>query len=153
DIRARGQSVDEHKAFLGDVYRTIQTEWSALNPDELPQLIEGMLLALNQKHIMLYYVNPSAQALVDTLGWGGEQLAPQNTDYLLLADANLSGNKSNNSIQRSISYDVNLLEDGSAGQRLAIQYDYLDRVAANDPAVNPTYHGVLIYRNRLQIFT
>ena len=153
DIRAGGQSVDAHKEFLGDVYRAIQSEWSALSSDDLPYLIEALLSALEQKHIMLYFDDANAQAVVDVMGWGGDLLSAENADFVLVADANLSGNKSNHSIQRSLSYDVNLLEDGSAEQRLAIQYDYLDRIARNDPAVNPVFHGPLLYVNRLQIFT
>lgn len=153
DIRAGGQSVDAHKEFLGDVYRAIQSDWSNLPSDELPRLIEALLSALEQKHIMLYFDDANAQAVVDTLGWGGDLLETEGYDYILVADANLSGNKSNNSIQRSFSYDVNLLDDGSAEQRLAIQYDYLDRIARDDPAVNPEFHGPLLYLNRIQIFT
>ena len=153
DIRADGQTVDAHKIFLSDVYQSIQSEWSSIELDALPELLDAMLIALEQKHIMLYFVDTEAQFLVDTLNWGGEQLVSDNYDYLLVADANVSGNKSNNSIHRNISYDVNLFADGSAEQRLAIQYDYLAGIAANDPAVNPTYHGPLLYLNRLQIFT
>ena len=153
DIRSDGAAADEHKIFLAAVYQAIHSEWSRLPETELPKLLAALLTGLQEKHILLYYTDNTAQAAIENLGWGGQQLSGNGYDYLLVADANISGNKSNNSIQRSIAYDVEILLDGSINQRLAIQYDYLDTIAQDDAAVNPRYHGPLIYLNRLQLFT
>lgn len=69
----------------------------------------------------------------------------------MVADANL-GNKSNHSILRHLTYDVDIQTDGTLHSRTAVAYDYSDRVASTDPAINPEYHGPLDYSNLLQIF-
>ena len=52
----------------------------------------------------------------------------------MVADANL-GNKSNHSILQSLTYDVSLQADGTINGRATVAYDYSDRVASLDPAV------------------
>src|SRR5690606_10518891 len=71
--------------------------------------------------------------------------------YLLVAEANL-GNKSNNSINQPITYDVEILPDGSLNSRLTVVYEYFDDIASTDPAIDAEYHGALDYRSLLQIF-
>lgn len=153
DLRSVGSDTDDHKIFLAAVYGAIQLEWSRLPETELPQLLVALLTGLQEKHILLYYADATPQNAIQQMGWGGKQSSGVGTDYLLVADANLSGNKSNNSIYRSLAYDVEIQLDGSVTQHLTIQYDYLDKIAQNDPAVNPNFHGPLIYLNRLQVFT
>jgi len=153
DIRSGGAATDEHKIFLAAVYRAIQTRWSDLPNAELPNLLLALLTGLQEKHILLYYEDTSSQDVVEQMGWGGKQLPSLGYDYLLVADANITGNKSNNSISRSTAYDVELLPDGTVNQRLAIQYDYLDTIAQKDPAVNVYYHGPLVYVNQMQLYT
>jgi hypothetical protein len=69
----------------------------------------------------------------------------------MTADANL-GNKSNHSIARDLTYDVDIQADGTLKSRVTISYDYSQRVAASDPAVDAKHNGPLDYDNLLQIF-
>jgi hypothetical protein len=99
---------------------------------------------------MLYFDDSQLNQSVNVLGWSGAQLPVTDHDYLLVADANL-GNKSNHSISRQLTYDVDIQADGILNIRAAIGYDYPRQIAETDPAVNPAYHGPLDYENLLQV--
>jgi hypothetical protein len=109
------------------------------------------LRALQEKHVMIYFKDPKLNEIVNLLNWSGAQ-TPGDYDYLMVADANL-GNKSNSSVFRQLTYDVNIQPDGSLRSRATISYDYSDAVAKNDPAVKPEhYRNQKDYANLLQIF-
>jgi hypothetical protein len=154
DIRASAEGDDPHKAYIADVYQAIFQDWQAASadPETSTLLLNEMLGAVQQKHVMLYFADEHLNDAVTALGWSGEQMPAPDHDYVMVVDANL-GNKSNRSILRHLTYDVDIQPDGVLTSRLAIGYDYSDRLAANDPAVNPAKHGPLNYRNLLQVFT
>lgn len=153
EIRADGEGDLPHKRFLAALYQQIFAQWQDSNAD--PQirerLIGAILQALQEKHIMLHFADANLNEATDLLGWSGAQSTPNHNDYLMVVDANL-GNKSNHSISRDLTYDVDIQSDGTVKSRLTVSYDYSKRVAAEDPAVNPKYHGPLDYDNLLQVF-
>ena len=154
DIRATGANEQGHKRFIADLYQKIFDDWqtASADPDTGAKLLGEVLSGLQEKHIMLYFANEPMNQALTLLGWSGKQESGIGHDYLLVADANL-GNKSNRSIIRQFTYDVDIQRDGRLKNRLAVAYDYADRVAANDPAVDAEFHGPLDYRNLIQVFT
>lgn len=153
DIRAFGEGELPHKRFVADVYRQIFSDWQTVSEQaqKNADLLGVALEALQQKHIMIYFPDERLSQAMDLLGWSGRQAPAVDHDYLLVADANL-GNKSNRSILRQTTYDVQIRPDGTLHGRATIAYDYPARLADQDPAVNPLYHGRLDYGNLLQVF-
>lgn len=151
DIREQGDL--EHKRFVAALYKQIFGDWQSLNHDQEKSaaLLNATLKALQEKHLMFYFADESLNQAIETLGWSGAQTPAATHDYLLVADANL-GNKSNHSITRQITYDVDIQIDGTLAARLAIAYDYAAVVADQDPAIDPRYHGPLDYNNLMQVF-
>ncbi|MBZ0285207.1 MAG: DUF4012 domain-containing protein [Anaerolineae bacterium] len=143
-----------HKKFLSDLYRQIITSWQTIsqNADGNIRLIEAIVKALQEKHVMIYFSDNRLSSVIDLLGWSGQQTPTAHADYLMVADANL-GNKSNRSIIRSMVYETIINLDGSLNSRLAISYEYPDLLAAFDPAVRPEHYWVRKdYFNLFQIF-
>jgi hypothetical protein len=122
-----------------------------LEADKTPDLLGAMLEGLQSKHIMFYFADDEVNTAISQLGWIGSQLPATEHDYILVADTNL-GNKSNHSIDRSLTYDATIDFDGSVSSRLSLRYDYFASVAENDPAIDEAYHGPLNYRNLMQVF-
>lgn len=153
-IRADADGDAEHKQFLAELYRQIFTDWQtyATDPEVSGRIFSVLLRALREKHIMLYFVDEGLNRAVAQLGWSGAQASAAGTDYLMVVDANL-GNKSNSSVRRQITYDVQIQADGTLSNRATIAYDYSAAVADLDPAVNEQFHGPLDYDNLLQVFT
>jgi Protein of unknown function (DUF4012) len=151
DIRAFGEGLTPHKQFVATVYQSIFEKWQVLDSEQTPDLLGAMLEGLQSRHIMVYFADTDVNDTISQLGWTGSQLPANNNDYILVADSNL-GNKSNNSIDRTLTYDVLIQADGSLSSRLSVRYDYFASVAENDPAIDQEYHGELDYRNLMQIF-
>ena len=154
NIRTVGEGEVPHKRFLAALYQQIFNDWQLASADPtLSTLLMGEVLeSLQQKHMMLYFADESMNNALDALNWSGRQAPARTHDYLLIADANM-GNKSNRSVMRQLTYDVDIQPDGGLNSRTTITYDYPERIAASDPAVNEAYHGPLDYVNLLQVFT
>lgn len=153
DIRAFGEGDAPHKRFLAALYRQIFSDWQATasDPQTSGQILGVLLRALQEKHIMLYFADENLNNAVELLGWAGGQESGIGRDYLMVVDANL-GNKSNSSIRRQMTYDVQINPDGSVASRTTVLYDYPSTVADADPAVNPEFHGPIDYNNLLQVY-
>ena len=151
DIRASGLAEAEHKRFVSAIYETIFSDWRTLDQERSADMLGALLEGMRQRHIMLYFDNDEANEALAKLGWAGKQDPATNIDYVMVADANL-GNKSNNSVIRSITYDVLISEDGSTNSKLGVFYDYPATLADNDPAVDPDFHGQLDYYAITQVF-
>jgi hypothetical protein len=153
DIRAFGGDELAHKRFVASLYREIFARWQTLNQDQerSAQLLGVLLQALQRKHMMFYFTDARLNQMMDYLGWSGRQIPAVNQDYLMVADANL-GNKSNRSIIRQLTYDVQIEPDDRLESRVTVAYDYPRSLASADPAVDEQYHGPLDYSNLLQVF-
>lgn len=153
DIRAFGEGDTPHKEFLAALYRQIFSHWQtvASDPQKSPAILNALLRALQEKHIMLYLVDENINSAVELLGWSGRQRDALDGDYLMVVDANL-GNKSNSSIRRQVIYDVDIQPDRSIESRATILYDYAASIAEKDPAVNEAFHGRLDYNNLFQLY-
>ncbi|MCC6804280.1 MAG: DUF4012 domain-containing protein [Anaerolineae bacterium] len=153
DIRAYGGGDLPHKRFLVALYQEIFKEWqgATLDSTQNAQLLGALLQALQEKHIMLYFEDEQLNNAINLLGWSGAQAPAVDHDYLMVADANL-GNKSNHSIIRSLTYDVDIQSSGEVNGRTTVSYDYSAHIAENDPGVNPDANGPLDYASLVQIF-
>lgn len=153
DIRAYGNGDLPHKRFLVALYQEIFKKWQSatLDSEQNTRLVGALLQTLQEKHIMLYFSDPQLDDAINLLGWSGTQAPAIDNDYLMVADANL-GNKSNHSIIRSLTYDVDIQSTGEILGRATISYDYSAHIAENDPGVNPDANGPLDYGNLLQVF-
>jgi hypothetical protein len=151
DIRAFGEGEQAHKRFVADLYQQIFSDWQDIDQQKSGDLLGALLQAIQEKHIMLHFADERLNEAVDRMGWSGAQVPALDHDYLLVADANL-GNKSNRSIIRQLTYDVEVQPDGSLRSRATVSYDYPASIAEQDPAIDPVYHGPLNYNNLMQVF-
>jgi hypothetical protein len=153
DIRAVGEGNTPHKRFLSSVYHQIFADWQEIGQDtEANTDMWGAILrALQEKHIMVYFSNDHINEATSSLNWSGEQIDAVGHDYIMVVDANL-GNKSNHSVSRQLTYDVELQLDQTLRSRLTVAYNYPSTIAEDDPAVDARYHGPLDYNNLMQVF-
>ena len=149
EIRADHSDDINHKQFLAALYRQIFQDWQSVDSMTAIDMRGAALQALQEKHIMIYFTNQELNRAMDVLGWLGAQEPGTANDYLMVVDANL-GNKANRSVNRQLTYDVEIQPDRSLKSRLAIGYDYSARVAENDPAVGPQ-HGSINYNSLIQV--
>jgi hypothetical protein len=155
DIRAYSSGPEPHKQFVADIYQRIMESWQSAtrDPQRNTLILNALLRAAQEKHLMVHMAQDELNTAVDLLGWSGAQARsiPPGIDYLMVVDGNMS-NKSSRSIRRSYIYDVTLNDDLSADKRITLNYEFPADVARNDPAVNPEFHGTLDYTSLVQIY-
>lgn len=153
DLRSSGEGNTPHKQFLAALYKQIFADWQAMgsDPARSASMLNALLQALREKHLMLYFADERLDNALNLLNWSGRQVDAVSTDYLMVVDTNL-GNKSNHSVQRNEISDIEINADHSVLTHLTISYDYPESVASLDPAVNADYHGPVTYNNLLQVY-
>ena len=145
-------SDDPRKDFTSAIYNQLLSQWQSLTPEQDSQLFTAVLQGLSEKHIMIYYLDDKIDQAVHLLGWDGAQMPGTTNDYLMFADTNM-GSKSNRSIQRQITYDVDIAADGTLNSRATVAYDYSTQLAAQDPGVTNKVYNDINYFNLLQVYT
>lgn len=152
-VRAEGEGDTPHKVFLATLYQQIMADWQKVPAERKADVLGAQLRALREKHIILYFTDDRLNTAVAALDWAGVVEPAVENDYLLVADANVGGNKSGRSIRRQLTYDVEIRSDGTLSSRLTVAYDYAAVVAEQDPAVHPEHYRDIDYFNTLQVFT
>lgn len=153
EIRAEGEGDLPHKRFVAALYKQILADWRSVDSSRSADVRRAVFQALQEKHIMIYFTGDasSLNKAADDLGWAGKQDPGTQYDYLMVADANL-GSKSSRSVIRQLTYDVEILSDGSLNSRASVAYDFSAQVAESDPAVRPAHYTDINYHTMLQLF-
>ncbi len=99
---------NEPKSILRGLIPTL--ERALLRPSVLPKL--GPLLGqeLRQRQIQLFHTNPTIQAEIEQLSWGGV-LPDSSDDFLLVNNASVGGQKSSLNVTQQVA--VSLTREGS----------------------------------------
>lgn len=100
----------ERKQFIGIVASHILNQATSLSPDGLLHLAQAMGRALQQGDLLLYFRNPREEALLHHLRLDGA-IDPTSSDYLFPVDTNLSFNKLNPYIHKTLSDAVRIRPD------------------------------------------
>lgn len=109
------------KEIVGPLMNSILSNALGQPKDKLPDLFQAGFNSLLQKHILLYMFDENAQKGVEAFGIGGE-LKSYDGDYLMIADANLGGRKSNLYVTQEVVQDIEVAGDGTVTKTLTINY-------------------------------
>lgn len=99
----------DRKEIIGDLSSRLMDELFALEKSQFPQLWETFVDNVDQKQILIYVDDPITQQLVEEQNWSGEMRSYEG-DYLMFVDANLAALKTDNVMERELTYSVS--EDG-----------------------------------------
>ncbi len=89
--------------------------------NKMPALATVLERGASEKHVVLFFNDPSLEKLVDGANFGGEVRAPL-SDSLLVDDANLGGTKGDLFVSRSYSLSATVSSDGNVSDRLVLHY-------------------------------
>ena len=128
------------KDVAADLLAALVTHLMGSTPaSDLPALATAMGQALEQRHVALYVKSRSSQALLEDLGWSGNQ-RPTEGDYLMVVDSNVGFNKVNPNIEQAIDHHVTLEPSGAGMSHLVLSYRHL--VERPTPACrHESYYG------------
>jgi Protein of unknown function (DUF4012) len=113
-------NVPNRKGFLGDLMKEVIARLSSAKSDQWPNIINTMLAAANEKHVLFYSKDPSVEALIEKYDWAG-RINGTTEDYLHVNNSNFAGAKSNLYIQEKIIQDITITEDGTVSKKVTVQ--------------------------------
>ena len=137
----------QKKSFLSSVADSL-----LLHLEDSPSIgaLEGLLKALNEKQMAVYFEETELQDLSDSLYWTGKVISPRCTvttstcalDYLFAYDANLGVNKANFFVTKSESLHVTFDKEGNVDHKL--------RIIIRNNSPNEVFPGG-VYKNYFQV--
>ena len=77
--------------------------------------------SIKQKHLLMYFKDPSRQEAVEALGAAG-RINDYVGDYLHISDTNFAGAKSNMFVTQEVEQNASVNEDGSVTRKLILTY-------------------------------
>jgi hypothetical protein len=111
------------KDFMGILAQSMLASVQAGGrPDQLSALVWAVKRAIDEKHILMYFHEPTVQRLLSATGMDGTLHHRTGEDYLLVLDTNMGYNKVNLNVDQHIEYEVNLADDASPRANLTITY-------------------------------
>lgn len=117
----RGIPERERKEIVGEVLRHILDRMYGIRTDQFKSFLNLVERQLNEKHILLYFKNPSLQDLARSSHWSGE-IRDVPGDYLLVVDSNMISAKTDPVIKKKIRYSVQQSAQGRLVSRVELSY-------------------------------
>lgn len=107
EIGFSGQGIPrpQRKAIIAELGHALIAKLFALPVYRWPEVLHRVRAAFDEKHILLYAVDPAVQEIVLRNEWAGH-LGDGSADYLAVVDANMFALKTDPYVQRSIAYRV-----------------------------------------------
>lgn len=139
----------QKKNFLQAVFQSLilKLEEGVFDPWKLGLILRGLF---EEKQAVVYFEDPSLQAVFDELFWTGRVVSTECnfqkdcfSDYLYVVDANLGVNKTNFFVQRTIRLNTTVGSDRVVNNILTLDY-YNESVPSVFPGGN--------YKNYVQIY-
>jgi len=113
------------KSFISGLGKIlIQKLLSTRDRTVLTDLANKSLYLFNGGHVLIYFDNPDAQAVLSDLKMDGAVHLPAMGDFLMLVDSNVGFNKVDAVIKRSIAYNVDLSHPEKPTAQLKIHYQH-----------------------------
>ncbi len=119
----------QKKDFLGSLVGAILAKTTGSKSLQ-PALLRAFVHALRGGDVLLWFTDGQAQAVVERLDWAGRMPASDQcigevegtclSDYFMLVEANMSVNKVNYFLKRSIHHSIVFEEDGSASESVQV---------------------------------
>ena len=119
--------VEYNVAFLKSLASHFFEKVTASNPDQWFSLGRAFARALAEKHMFLYFNDPSVQQSFTELDWSGEVKQPDG-DYLMAVDSNVGGQevlayKPNMYVKPKMSVEVTRLKDSTLRHHITYTLD------------------------------
>ncbi len=104
-------------------------------------LLQAILRALEEKHLLIYDRRPETAKLLYDLGWDGH-IDRSDGDYFMAVEANVSFNKASGRIGRSLDYSISLNHDGGGDVTVELRYQHRGHNPVDFCDPTPRYDAV-----------
>jgi len=100
------------KQFLADLAPKLLEKIFSANGEQMQQLMQMSVQALNERQILLYFNDEQTQQLISQLGWDG-RVRTTGGDFLSVVHSNIAGGKTDRVIKETIHHQAQIQPDGS----------------------------------------
>lgn len=118
--------IGERKDFLGPLAdamrRRLIGDFRSIDPLFLAETIHR---AATEKHLQFYARDPHIAAVLDEINWDGRLEPPFQGDFLMLVETNVGYNKVNSLVERELTYEVELRENGTGAAILTANHKHM----------------------------
>ncbi|HNQ31058.1 MAG TPA: DUF4012 domain-containing protein [Candidatus Woesebacteria bacterium] len=98
-----GYARGDRKAILGSLLKDLMNFAIGASPSKYwGRVTQTMLQNMDEKHVLLYFIDPTSQAAVEKMGWAGRLEVQEGIDYLHINNVNFGGQKSNLFVEESV---------------------------------------------------
>lgn len=115
-----GLDDSQRKDVIGALATQLLDQLFGLPRSEFASIWEAFRTSVDEKEILIYIENPITQQLIVEQNWAGEMKAYE-SDTLMVVDANLAALKTDDVMQRNITYSV-AEEDGELVGTMQMKY-------------------------------
>jgi hypothetical protein len=146
--------------FAGEIRNRIENDIGSVDPLTLGR---NMYQAGRTKRLQLYFRDPEIMAVLQEINWDGRLENIPQQDFLMVADTNMGYNKANIYIDRALTYDLILNEEGTGDANLTVTHNHrgpasdsvCQQDTADEYAVAQNYIEIAdqCYFNYLRLFT
>src|SRR3989338_5658456 len=113
---------EDRKGILGDLMYQLFYKAIGFSPSKYwGALVQDMFKNLNQKHIILYFVDSDLQKSVEKLNFAG-RIRDYSGDYLHVNNVNFAGAKANLFTSQSISSKTKLNDNGKITREVTVEF-------------------------------
>lgn len=113
--------VDNRKGVLGPLMREIIVKAYAAPKAWWDDLFKVIVDNTSNKHLVFYFADEELQQAAESLGAAG-RVSETEGDYLLVADVNLGGAKSNFFVTQDVTSQLDIAADGTVKRTLTVTY-------------------------------
>jgi hypothetical protein len=95
----------ERKAILSSLLRELMFKAIGFSPSRYwGRLVQTMIINMDEKHILLNFVDKDTQSAVEKMGWAGRVAENDKNDYLHFVGVNFGGQKSNLFVKEQVDF-------------------------------------------------
>lgn len=116
-----GLKEEFRKNIIGELANVLIKKIFNLPKEKFVPLVLTLFKSLNEKQVLIYLSNEEIQKFVEEEGWGG-RIKEFDGDYLASIDANMASLKTDEYVDRTLHYEVNLDTNDKAKAKLSIMY-------------------------------
>src|SRR3989344_6832310 len=114
---------NERKAIISPLMQQMIAMIFSAPQSKWPQVISTILSSFSQKHVLLYFKEPLAQAAVEKVNFAG-RVYNYEGDYFYLNETNFGGAKSNLYITQALKQVITKSKNGQINKKVTIEYKY-----------------------------
>ena len=104
--------------LLGAIMARLETDVGSVDPG---RLASALLKGLEEKHILVYVVDPTISEIMSEHSWDGA-IRDSDGDFLMVVDTNMGFNKVNPNVESSVEYQVSIDDESRITSRVAVTY-------------------------------